>query len=314
MQTAPQTARDLARLARRKRNLRLRADAIAAIRTFFTASGYLEVETPCRIPAPAPEAHIEAVAAGDWFLQPSPELCMKRMLAAGYEKIFQICKCFRGRERGRRHLPELTLLEWYTAGHSYRDMMAQSEELIPFVAAAALGGTTLDVGGVSVSLEAPWERLPVSEAFERYAAASMEAALADGRFDEVMGCEIEPRLGWDTPVLLYDYPASMGSLARLKPPGGRLAERFELYIGGVELCNAFGELTDPAEQRRRFEAERDLRRAAGRAVTPMPERFLQSLSAMPAAAGNALGIDRLVMLLAGADAVDEVVAFTPEEL
>lgn len=295
-------------------NLQRRASIIDSVRAFFKGSGFLEVETPVRIPAPAPEAHIDTQECGDWFLQPSPELCMKRLLAAGYEKIFQICRCFRQAERGGRHLPEMTLLEWYVAGFDYLDLMAQCEQLIGFVADRSGLGRRLSYQGRTVDLTAPWDRLTVNEAFRRFGRLSAQEALDRGCFDEIMGLTIEPELGLDRPVFLYDYPARCGALARLKPGDPSLAERFELYIAGMELCNAFSELTDAQEQRRRFESENRIRGAGGKTVYPMAEAFLQALAAMPPAAGNALGLDRLVMLFCDAASIDEVVAFIPEEL
>ena len=287
---------------------------LQAVRRFFESEGFLEVDTPVVIPAPAPEAHIHAQAAGDGYLRTSPELCMKRLLAAGFARIFQICKCFRCGERGRRHLPEFTLLEWYFTPGSYVEMMVQTEALVRAAAVGAGGGTSFTFQGRAIDLGATWPRLTVARAFDRYGSISVDEALAAGRFDEIMGIEIEPQLGWGQPVFLIDYPAACGSLARLKPTDFCLCERFELYIGGVELCNAFSELTDPSEQRRRFEIELARRRRRGEPVTPMPEPFLEALGRMPPATGNALGVDRLVMLLADAQAIDEVVAFTPEEL
>ena len=295
-------------------NLRLRARIIQTVRQFFAEHDYLEVETPIRIPAPAPEAHIDAQPSGDWYLQTSPELCMKRLLAAGYPRIFQICKCFRRGERGCRHLPELTLLEWYTAGADYNGMMTQCEALIGSIARLAGPGDVLRYQGQGIDLTPPWPRLTVAEAVGRFTSVSVEQTLRENRFDEVMGLDVEPQLGIDKPVFLYDYPAACGALARLKPEDCRLAERFELYIGGLELCNAFTELNDANEQRARFDEERESRRQAGLTVYPMPERFLDALKDMPAAAGNALGIDRLVMLFADTTKIDDVVAFTPEEL
>jgi lysyl-tRNA synthetase class 2 len=295
-------------------NLRLRASVIRAVRQFFAENDYLEVETPIRIPAPAPEAYIDAQPSGSWFLQTSPELCMKRLLAAGYPCIFQICKCFRRNEKGRRHLPELTLLEWYTAGADYSDMMTQCEALLTEVAESIGHGDGLCYQGRRIDLSLPWPRMTVAEAFARLADVSVEQAMEEDRFEEVLALEIEPRLGVERPLFLYDYPAVCGALARLKPSNHRLAERFELYIGGLELCNAFTELIDVNEQRVRFDAERELRRQAGLTVYPMPESFLEALKDMPDAAGNALGIDRLVMLFADAAEIDDVVAFTPEEL
>lgn len=307
-------ANDLRAQALRLENLHLRARALRAVRDFFDGRGYLEVTTPCRIPTPAPERHIDPVAAGDWFLHTSPELWMKRLVAAGYPRIYQMGPCFRGGERGDRHLPEFALLEWYAAGTGYRDLMAECEDLIRGVAAAVGVGNRIRRGEAAVSLDAPWQRLTVREAFRRYAGVSAEEALETGRFDEAMAFEIEPRLGSQRPVFLHDYPAPCAALARRRADDPDTAERFELYIAGIELCNGFSELTDPEEQRARFAADREARERAGRPVGPMPERFLDALAHMPAAAGNALGVDRLVMLLAGADRIDDVVAFAPEEL
>jgi lysyl-tRNA synthetase class 2 len=295
-------------------NLVHRDKILRLIRGFFRNHGFLEVETPLRIPAPLPEAHIEVIPSDGWVLQPSPELCMKRLLAAGCEKIFQICKCFRKAERGRRHLPEMTMLEWYAAGQTYTDLIACCEELIRHIAGGLGMGGTLSYQGLTVDLSVPWQRLTVRDAYRRFASISMEQALGQGCFDRIMGIEIEPNLGKDRPVFLVDYPAEKASLARLKPGDSAVAERFELYIAGLELCNGFSELIDPVEQRRRFEAEREIIRAAGRAVYPLPEKFLEALAHLPPCAGNALGVDRLVMLFGDAAAIDEVVAFTPEEL
>lgn len=291
-----------------------RAAILSAIRQFFTEQDYLEIETPVRIPAPAPEAHIDAEASGDWYLQTSPELCMKRLLAAGFPRIYQICKCFRHGERGRRHLPEMTMLEWYTAGADYYHMMAQCQALILFVAEQLNLMPELTYHGRTINLSPPWQRLTVEEAFARYTDTDTAGALSNGRFDELMGLVIEPQLGWDRPTILHDYPAECGALARLKTGDRPVAERFELYIAGIELCNAFSELTDPEEQRNRFAGEMALRQERGQSVYPLPKPFLEALSHMPAATGNALGIDRLVMLLTGAESIDEVVAFTPEHL
>ncbi len=295
-------------------NLIRRAEILHLIRGFFAAHGYLEVETPLRIPAPLPEAHIEVIPADGWVLQPSPELCMKRLLATGYEKVFQICKCFRKAERGRRHLPEMTMLEWYAAGQTHDDLMVCCEELFRHTACGLGMGDALSYRGVIIDLSAPWPRLTVNDAFRRFASISMGQALAQGRFDEIMGIEIEPNLGKEHPLFLIDYPAEKASLARLKPEHPGVAERFELYIGGLELCNGFSELNDADEQRRRFTAEQKLIQNSGKTVYPLPEKFLGALERMPPCAGNALGIDRLVMLFCDAAAIDDVVAFTPEEL
>ncbi len=302
------------RQAQIKINLRLRAHIIQAVRSFFIDRAFLEVDTPIRIPAPAPEAHIDAVASEDYFLQTSPELCMKLLLAAGYSLIFQICKCFRKKERGRRHLPELTMLEWYRTGGTYNDLMDDCQDLIGFIGEQTTGGYLLKYQDQTISLEPPWPRMSVAEAFRQYAPMEADEALARDCFEEIIVNDVEPHLGRTRPLFLYDYPAALGALARLKPENNRVAERFELYVAGIELCNGFSELTDPVEQRERFELEQKRRQSLHKPVYPMPQNFLASLNDMPAACGNALGIDRLVMLFADTTNIDDVVAFTPEEL
>ncbi len=301
-------------LSAKRETLAARARIISEIRKFFGEEGYLEVETPLRIPAPAPELHIDALPSADWFLQTSPELCMKRLLAAGFTRIYQISHCWRAGERGRLHLPEFTMLEWYRAEADYFDLMGECEALIGNIAASLGHGDRITCRGREISLRLPWERITVAAAFARYTRCSLEDALQRDLFDELMVEEIEPRLGIDRPTFIHDYPASRGALARLKPGDASVAERFELYIGGLELANAFTELTDPVEQRSRFLQEQEYRRSQGKTAYPLPEKFLDELSGMPPAAGIALGLDRLVMLLLDAASIDEVVAFTPEEL
>jgi lysyl-tRNA synthetase class 2 len=292
--------------------LRQRADIIGAIRRFFEDRAFLEVQTPVRLPVLAPEVWIEPQAAGDQFLQTSPELCMKRLLAEGHSDLFQICPCFRKGERGRLHLPEFLMLEWYRRDRDYLSLMEDCEELL-WEVADRCGLAVRNRSGRLISLEPPWERLSVAEAFARYGGIRPDGALAAGKFEEVLVERVEPNLGKGRPCFLHDFPAELASLARLKP-GGAVAERFELYLGGVELANGFSELTDAAEQRRRFEIERQAVVRGGRKPGPMPESFLRDLEGLPAAAGIALGLDRLVMLLTGAASLDEVVTFVPEEL
>jgi len=296
------------------RNLKIRARTVQAVRDFFIGKDYLEIETPCRIPAPAPEEHIDAEISGEWFLQASPELCMKRLLAAGYPRIFQICKCFRQNERGSKHLPELTMLEWYTSEADYFDIMAQTEDLVRFVAENINSGNHLVYQGNKIDLKKPWPKLSVAKAFKKFTSTTLEKALSEDLFDELMTSEIEPKLGRKKPVFLYDYPASLASLSMIKSDNPSIAQRFELYIAGLELCNAYTELTDPEEQKKRFEIEQNKRHGLGKRVYPMPEKFLEALEFMPGASGNALGIDRLVMLFADTKKIDDIVAFTPEEL
>jgi lysyl-tRNA synthetase class 2 len=302
------------RLSHKRNVLADRACIIGEIRRFFNEGGYLEVETPLRIPAPAPESHIDPLPSASWFLHPSPELCMKRLLAAGYGRIFQICHCWRAGERGRLHLPEFTMLEWYRTDTGYYGLMDDCEALIRSVGDVIGLKERLVSRGREISLQGPWEKITVSEAFNRYTPYTMAEALQRDLFDEIMVRDIEPRLGITGPVFIHDYPAARGALARLKPDDPSVSERFELYIDGVELANAFTELTDAAEQRSRFLHEQETRLSLGKTVYPMPEKFLEELSHMPPAAGIALGLDRLIMILLRASSIDEVVAFTPEEL
>ncbi len=291
-------------------SLRERARVLQAVRAFFIGREYLEVETPIRIPAPIPEAWIEVESAGDWFLQTSPEICMKRLLSAGLPRIFQICKCFRRHERGSRHLPEMTMLEWYTAHADYHDLMRDCEELLNAVLPPRLPG----FDGKMIDFAPPWPRLSLTEAFKRYAPISLHTALTADSFDEVLSREVEPCLGLRQPVFIIDYPASLASLAALHPDNPALAQRFELYISGMELANGFTELNDAGEQRLRFRHEQELIRTQGREPAPMPEPFLADIKHMPPAAGIAMGLDRLLMINSGSQRIDEVTAFIPEEL
>lgn len=301
-------------LARRKKALQQRASILEGIRQFFIEKGYLEVETPHRIPTPAPESHIDAIPSGTWFLHTSPELCMKRLMASGYEKIFQICRCWRERERGGQHLPEFTLLEWYRTGGDYHSLMEECEGLIRFVARAIGLGQKIIFRDREIDLSKPWQEISVKEAFRFYTKISITEALEQNLFDEIMVQEIEPNLGVEIPTFIYDYPAERGALARLKQEDPSVAERFELYIGGLELANGFSELVDSEEQRKRFHLENENRQSIGKRIYSMPDKFLAELDNMPPSAGIALGVDRLAMVFWDAKTIDEVVAFTPEEL
>ncbi len=294
--------------------LKQRAAIIRAVRGFFEERDYLEIDTPLRLPVLAPEVWIEPETAGDYFLQTSPELCMKRLLAAGHSRLFQICHCFRKGERGKLHLPEFAMLEWYRTGIDYHDLMDECEELIKSVILECSSGPLFSGLAGRFSLEVPCERLTVGAAFARYAECSVEEALAADRYEEVLVEQVEPNLGVGRPTFLYDYPASLASLARLKKDEPTIAERFELYLDGIELANGFSELVDPIEQRQRFENDRNLILAAGRDPGPMPEKFLTALEDIPEAAGIALGLDRLVTVLTGAESIDEVVGCSPNEL
>jgi lysyl-tRNA synthetase class 2 len=298
-----------------KTGLRKRATLIQAIRRFFIDRNYIEVDTPCRLPVLIPEAHNEPVESGDHFLQTSPELCMKRLLAeTGCSRIFQICKCFRRNERGDRHLPEFTMLEWYRTHCDYHDLMAECEEMLREVARITKDYDYVQVKEKKISLEKGWDRLTVGEAFDRYAPVTMAQALEQDVFDEMLCQYIEPELGLNKPVFLYDYPIELGALARNKKENPKLAERFEIYIGGLELANGFSELTDESAQRERFEIELDEIRKKGRTKAVLPQKFLTSLPKMVDTSGIALGVDRLAMIFFEAGKIDQVVSFVPEDL
>ena len=295
--------------------LRKRAALIQAIRLFFIDRGYIEVDTPVRLPVLIPEAYNEPVESGDCYLQTSPEICMKRILAeTGCQKIFQLCPWFRKNERGDHHLPEVTMLEWYRAHCASHSLMDECEELVQYLAKADGQRQRLTFQEKDIDLAKPWMRLSVEEAFRRYAPVTLAAALADNSFDEILCKNIEPELGLESPVFLYDYPVSLSALARQNKENPSVAERFELYIGSIELANGFSELTDQAEQRQRFKKELQLIEKQGRSSVGLPEKFLSSLPQMKETAGIALGLDRLAMVLWNKSTIDEVVSFVPEDL
>ena len=294
-------------------NLPRRAAMVRALRAALDEGGFVEVETPVRIPAPANEPHIRPPASGRAFLRASPELQMKRLLAAGLGRLYQIGPCFREGERGDRHAPEFTMLEWYRAPGGWEDVLRDAERLVLSAAAAlhGAGSARVPFRGGSLDLAAPWERVPVREAYRRWAGWDPVEDWDAERFALDMALKVEPALPRDRAVVLFGYPAQAASLARLSPDDPRVAERWELYLGGMEIANAFGELADPAEQRRRFEAARDEKIACGEPPMPLDEDFLADLAHMPPAGGAALGVDRLAMVLLDAPDIDSVRAFLP---
>ena len=297
--------------------LRFRAALLQSIRDFFLQHGFLEVDTPLRHPVLIPESTILPIRSGSFFLQTSPEQYMKRLLASGAEKIFQICRCFRKNERGSRHLEEFTMLEWYRLDADYCDLMDDCRQFLRFVLkrlrqTAEFRNMVARSCFAEMVLDGDWQHLSVGDAFTRFCPVSVEEALAEGCFEEMMVDCIEPELGVTTPCFLYDYPASCASLAKKKTDNDRVAERFELYIRGMELANGFSELTDPDEQRHRFEEEILFIRTRGDAAD-MPERFLRDLQYIDTAAGIAFGVDRLLMLIMSADSIHNVVPFSPDE-
>lgn len=299
--------------------VRQRSMLLNAIRSFFLDRDYLEVDTPIRQPVLIPEANILPFASEGWFLQTSPELCMKRLLAGGCDKLFQICHCFRKEEHGRYHHSEFCMLEWYQVNWNYMDLMAECEAMIRHLCLklvsfdGLISATMLQRGGQPIDLDSPWKRLTVEEAFDRYASVNLTEAMETGSFDEHLVETVEPKLGWQKPVFLYDYPLPLASLAKKKQGSSGLAERFELYIGGLELANGFSELTDSVEQRQRFAEERG--KCTQHGTKPaMPEKFLNDLDELSEAAGIALGVDRLLMLLRGKEHLDQVLPFATIEL
>jgi elongation factor P--(R)-beta-lysine ligase len=364
------------RLAARRENLAARGRILAAVRNFFAAEGFTEVQTPALQVSPGLEPHLQAFAttlrdprdggAHARYLHTSPEFAMKKLLAGGMTRIWQLAPVFRDGERGATHHPEFAMLEWYRAGATYRDLMKDCEKLLraaqaasalnphpdppplagegynlrPHSAAApspASGGGSgwgLTWQGRIADAAQPFERLSVAEAFARHtgidilvtapdparpdfsllAAAAERTGFAPHPGDDwedlyfrIFLDRIEPHLGIGAPTILYDYPVSMAALSRRKPGDPRLAERFELYVCGLELANAFQELTDPAEQRTRFAADQTRKQALYGDTYPIDADFLAALDhGMPESAGIALGFDRLVMLCTGAAHIEDV--------
>lgn len=292
-----------------------RARALAVIRRLFDGLGFLEVDTPLRVPAPGLDLHLTAFRAEGGFLTTSPEFQLKRLLVGGLPRVYSLAHCFRAAERGPRHEPEFMMLEWYRAFSGQDEVMADTERVVEAVVQKLAGSARVKLpDGRRVEVRPPFERLGVREAFRRHAGIGDAVELAESdpdRFFELLVGHVEPALAAaKRPVFLCDYPASQASLARLEPSDPSVAQRFELYLGGVELCNGFGELTDPVEQRRRFEADQRARRESGRDEYPIDERFIAALEeGMPPAGGNALGVDRLIALASGAAEIADVQAF-----
>lgn len=300
--------------------LHKRAAFFRCIRSFFHNQGFLEIDTPLRQPVYLPESNIVPISSEGQYLQSSPELCMKRLLAHGCDKIFQLCHCFRKGEIGKIHLEEFQLLEWYRVGCDYRQLMDDCEALLRFLSQVLTPCLVPDGSQTTrnahelfmgTDLSGHWLRLTVADAFAKYSPMSLERAMSTGSFDEILTEYVEPHLGMEAPVFLYDYPHQLASLARRSPLNPNIAERFELYIKGVELANGFSELTDEHEQRNRFEEEiATIQARDGRHVV-MPERFLQDLAKFDIAAGIALGVDRLFMLAVNCENINAAVTFAP---
>ena len=306
------TDADLLRLERLKANLERRAAILRMTRRFFDGQGFLEIDTPIRSPAIAPEKEIIPFESEGWFLATSPELYMKRLLAAGYERIYQIVHCFRKDERGRLHNPEFTLLEWYRAGADYQGMINDTEGLVLSISNQLGFGDSIKYQGKTVDLSPPWGQITARDLYMQMAQWDPVASPDPARFDEDMVAKVIPHLNPHRPLVVTEYPAPLASLARLKPGNHQVAERAEVFIGGMELANTYSELTDPQVQEGRFLTEiEQIRREQGRDA-PLPRKFLDSLPRLPPCAGIALGMDRLVMLFCDAASIDEVMPFTAD--
>ncbi|MBI4966637.1 MAG: EF-P lysine aminoacylase GenX [Rhodospirillales bacterium] len=330
-------------LARRRPHLAARARLIGALRRYFEEEGFVEVETPALQICPGMEPHLQAFATRldepfgqgqrSLYLHTSPELAMKKLLVAGVPRLYQLARVFRNGERAATHHPEFTMLEWYRNEADSHCLEKDCRALL-VAALAASGRSEFHWNGQACDPRQPWQRLSVAEAFQRHAGLDLlattpdplrpdrqalaKAAAAIGivaqpadrwedLFFKVFLDRIEPQLGIGAPTLLHGYPLSMAALARPDPRDPRLADRFELYVCGLELANAFGELTDAALQRRRFEADQALKQELYGTAYPIDEDFLAALAhGLPPCSGIALGFDRLVMLASGAPRIDDV--------
>jgi lysyl-tRNA synthetase class 2 len=337
---------DEARHADRRPFLQARRAVIKALRAWFDAQGFVEVETDVLQVSPGNETHLHAprtaltMPAGEQatrYLRTSPEFACKKLLAAGERKIVEFAKVFRDRERGDLHLAEFTMLEWYRTGSSYDVIMADCIAVIARAAKTTGIGTFSFRGRHADPLAEP-ERLTVAAAFDRFAGIDLLRTVADGEgdraalaeaaqgkvriadddtwsdiFSKVLVEHIEPRLGQGRLTILFEYPVPEAALACPKASDPRVAERFEVYACGVELANGFGELTDAAEQRRRFTRAMDEKQSRYGERYPLDEDFLAAVAQMPEASGVAVGFDRLVMLASGASRIDQVVWTPPTE-
>lgn len=332
--------------------LTTRSLILAEIRAYFTREGFLEVDTPLLVKHPGLEPYLNPLKVEfltdtqtltDAYLITSPEFALKKLLAAGFERVFQLNKCWRGGEPyGGTHNPEFTMLEWYRAHADYRVMMHDCEELVRalYASVCRTRGTQatepLMYQGLHIDLNAPWLKLSVKEAWYTYAGLDLDTLLTRGAMAEAVAARgltvhtdddyddlffkifltsIEPHLPKNQPVILYNYPLQLAALSRSCPNDPRYAERFEFYIGGIEIGNGYSELVDAQEQRARFEADRAKRRQLGKTVYTIDTDFIEALeSGIPSSAGYSIGVDRLVMLFTDAASIDEVIYFPASDL
>ena len=325
---------------KRRGFLQERAKIIKTIRSFFDMRGFMEVETPILQVCPVMDAHIHAFSTDlknvdlslrkKMYLQTSPEFDMKKLMVAGIEKPYQICHVFRNGEASSLHSPEFTILEWYRVNADYRKIMEDCVDILRFVSEQATGRNIYQYNGRECDVSGQWEIISVCDAFKRYADIELakylsdkdgfarairqigvrvsESDMWDDLFFAVMAEKIEPNLGIGVPAIIYDYPLCMASLSRAKSDDPEFAERFELYICGVELANAFSELTDAREQRQRFDDEMNRKQKIYGESYPADDEFFKALEyGLPESAGIALGIDRLIMLATGARDIHQVI-------
>ncbi|MFT5239972.1 MAG: lysyl-tRNA synthetase class 2 [Candidatus Promineifilaceae bacterium] len=299
-------------------HLATRSRLLFEIRSWFQAHDFIETETPVRVAAPPPEVHIDAFQLTDGtYLRPSPELHLKRLVAAGVPRVYEIGPCFRHGERGSLHNPEYTMLEWYRAGCDYRGVLADCQALLRDVVAKVTGATTLSFGEHRIDLAADWLEVRVQDVFLAHAGWDPVAHYDEDRFDADLVAKVLPALSVDVPVVLIDYPVEAAALARCSESEPPVAQRWELLIGGMELANAYSELCDAHEQRQRFELWNQKRQLSGRDSYPLDDDFLGALAAgLPDCGGIALGVDRLLMAVCGVACIDEVRPFcwNPSEI
>lgn len=289
--------------------LKKRALIYKALRNFFDEHDFIEVTTPTALNEAAPEEFIESVfCSNKKLLRCSPELAMKRLLCSGMEKIYQIGPCFRADEFGSRHREEFTMLEYYQTGIDYMEMLELTAQMVQAAGRVMNPDLQFCYKGKNFSLAETPEIITVADAFLKYTSKTSFQADIDGDFDELMVCNIEPNLGRGRMTFLIDYPSNRASLSRLKAANPQVAERFELYIEGMELANAFGELTDAKIQQERFDAARKFRSANNMKEYPPTPKFFQALSdGMPESSGSALGVDRLIMVLTDTPDIADVI-------
>jgi len=292
-----------------KKGLEFRSETLHCIRNYFHDRDFLEVETPIRVPTPALELHIDAEPSGAGFLRTSPELHMKRLLSAGYKNIFQIGPCFRKGEKGHLHHPEYTMLEWYECPGNYMSILEQTKSFLLHLCRQIHSSTSLHYQGHNIEFDSDWPEYSVCQLFHTHAGWDPSTEFDQDHFDEDLVTIIEPLLPKDQPVILKDFPAALAAMSALHPNNKKIAQRWELYLGGIEIANAYSELWDAEEQRQRMEHWSAQRLTQGRESYAVDNDFINCLNGELEAGGIALGIDRLVMIFMNATSLDELIAF-----